>query len=237
MPLPRSAPPARVPPDDPRAVLRRRTTAVLVVGQILGGFGVAIGIAPAALPATEVSGSAGAAGPAVTASVTGTAVLSLPLAALMTRHDRRPGLPCGYLIGAPGGLVVVVSASRGRFLPLLGGMLLFGAGSSANLQARFAAADLAPAARRGRAIATVMLAGPPGAVPGPDPAGPAGRSIGAVDGRIPKTAGPFVWASGIFLLAAVTTHLLLRPDPLLTARALESEGAGEPGEPGEPERN
>ncbi|GAB3124606.1 MFS transporter [Streptomyces calidiresistens] len=219
------------------APLRRRTTAVLVVGQILGGFGVAIGVALAALLAAEVSGSAGAAGLAVTASVTGTAVLSLPLAALMARHGRRPGLTCGYLIGAVGGLIVVVSATRGWFVPLLAGMLLFGAGSSANLQARFAAADLAPAARRGRAIATVMWAGTLGAVLGPNLAGPAGRSIGAIDGRIPETAGPFVWASGIFLLAAATTHLLLRPDPLLTARSLDAgETAGAGTEPGVPPR-
>ncbi|MDB1088518.1 MFS transporter [Streptomyces sp. ACA25] len=212
--------------------LRRRTTAVLVASQVLGGFGVAVGIALAALLAAEVSGSAGLSGLAMTASVLGTAVLSLPLAALMARRGRRPGLVLGYLIGAVGGAVVVLASVLGSFPLLLAGMTVFGAGSSANLQARFAAADLAPPARRGRAIAAVMWATTLGAVLGPNIAAPAGRTAAALDERIPVTAGPFLWAAAIFLLAAGTVQVLLRPDPLLTARKLAeaaSPGTQTPG--------
>ncbi|OSC66578.1 MFS transporter, partial [Streptomyces sp. BF-3] len=69
--------------------LQRRTSAVLVVSQILGGLGVAIGIALAPMLAAEVSGSEALSGLAPTASVLGTALLSLPLAALMTSRGRR----------------------------------------------------------------------------------------------------------------------------------------------------
>ncbi|GAA1919078.1 MFS transporter [Streptomyces sodiiphilus] len=215
--------------------LRRRTTAVIVTSQILGGFGVAVGIALAALLAAETSGSAGLSGLAMTASVLGTAVLSLPLAALMARRGRRPGLVLGYLTGATGGAVVVTAAVMGNFPLLLLGMAVFGAGSSANLQARFAAADLAPPERRGQAIAAVMWATTAGAVLGPNIAAPAGRSAAALSDRIPVTAGPFLWASGIFLLAALLVHVLLRPDPLLTARALSHGGA--PGAPAAEDRS
>ncbi|MEW2486309.1 MFS transporter [Streptomyces sp. NPDC048411] len=207
--------------------LRRRTSAVLIASQILGGLGVPIGIALAPVLATQVSGSEALSGLAPTASVTGTALLSLPLAALMTSRGRRPGLVLAYLIGALGAGLVVVASVVGSFPLLLLGMAAFGAGSSANLQARFAAADLAEPDRRGRAISTVIWATTIGSVLGPNIAAPAGRVFRSTS--IPETAGPFLWAAGIFLLAAVVVAVLLRPDPLLTARALapqdsQSEG-------------
>ncbi|WP_435839261.1 MFS transporter [Streptomyces brevispora] len=212
--------------DLPR--LRRRTTAVLIAGQILGGLGVPIGIALAPVLATQVSGSEALSGLAPTASVTGTALLSLPLAALMTSRGRRPGLVLAYLIGALGAGLVVLSTVVENFPLLLLGMAAFGAGSSANLQARFAAADLAEPERRGRAISTVIWATTIGSVLGPNIAAPAGRVFRGT--AVSETAGPFVWAGGIFLLAALVVAALLRPDPLLTARALaprESSSAGD----------
>lgn len=205
--------------------LRRRTTAVLVVSQILGGLGVATGIALAAVLAEQVSGSEGLSGLASTSSVIGTALLSLPLASLMAAKGRRPGLTLAYLIAAAGGATVVVGATAGSFPLMLFGMAAFGAGSSANLQARFAAADLADPHHRARAISTVVWATTIGAVLGPNIAGPAGESVSGLGYGIPAAAGPFLWASAIFLVSALTVHLLLRPDPLLTSRALAAEAA------------
>lgn len=136
--------------------LRRRTSAVLIASQILGGLGVATGIALAVVLAREVAGTESLAGLAPTATVAGTAVLSVPLAALMTARGRRPGLVLAYLIGALGAGVVVAGAAVDSFPLLLVGMAGFGAASSANLQARFAAADLAEPERRARAISNVV---------------------------------------------------------------------------------
>ncbi|MGW7285421.1 MFS transporter [Streptomyces sp. NPDC054847] len=200
--------------------IRRRINAVLIASQILGGLGVATGIALATVLAHEVSGTEALAGLAPTATVAGTALLSVPLAALMTARGRRPGLVLAYLIGALGAGVVVVAAVLGHFPLLLVGMAGFGAASSANLQARFAAADLAEPERRGRAISTVVWATTIGAVLGPNIASPAGRSVSGLG--IPPAAGPFLWAAGVFLVSAVLVLVLLRPDPLLTARAMSS---------------
>ncbi|WP_231626614.1 MFS transporter [Streptomyces apocyni] len=198
--------------------LRRRIAAVLIASQILGGLGVATGIALATVLAQQVSGTEALSGLAPTATVTGTALLSVPLAALMTARGRRPGLVLAYLIGASGAGLVVVAATIGSFPLLLVGMTAFGASSSANLQARFAAADLAAPQRRARAISNVVWATTIGAVLGPNIAAPAGRSVAGLG--IPEAAGPFLWAAGVFVLAAVLVAVLLRPDPLLTARAL-----------------
>ncbi|MER5180709.1 MFS transporter [Streptomyces sp. NPDC002896] len=203
------------------AALRRRISVVLIASQILGGLGVATGIALAAVLAQQVSGTEALAGLAPTATVAGTALLSVPLAALMTARGRRPGLVLAYLIGALGAGVVVAAAVMGSFPLLLVGMAGFGAASSANLQARFAAADLVEPQRRARAIANVVWATTIGAVLGPNIAAPAGA--GASGLGIPAAAGPFLWAAGVFLVAAVLVLVLLRPDPLLTARALSPD--------------
>ncbi|MFH9470103.1 MFS transporter [Streptomyces clavifer] len=216
-------PPSRITAADLPA-LRRRTSAVLIGSQILGGLGVAIGIALAPVLAAEVSGSEALSGLAPTASVTGTALLSLPLAALMTSRGRRPGLVLAYLIGSVGAALVVTAAVVGSFPLLLLGMAGFGAGSSANLQARFAAADLAEPDRRGRAISTVIWATTIGSVLGPNIAAPAGRVFRGTS--VPETAGPFAWAAVIFLLTGLVVAVLLRPDPLLTARALAPQDTG-----------
>lgn len=206
--------------DLPR--LQRRTSAVLIAAQMLGGLGVPISIALAPVLATEVSGTEAMSGFASTASVIGTALLSLPLAALMTARGRRPGLVLAYAIGAAGAALVVLAAAIGNFPLLLVGMAAFGAASSANLQARFAAADLAAPDRRARAISVVVWASTIGAVLGPNLSAPASHSFAGTS--IPETAGPFVWAGAVFVLTGTLIGVLLRPDPLLTARALAAPG-------------
>ncbi|MBP2581387.1 MFS family permease [Streptomyces sp. PvR006] len=205
--------------------LRRRVQAVLLATQILGGLGIATGVALAAVLARDVSGSEALSGLASTATVAGPALLAMPLAALMASRGRRAGLVLAYLIGAVGAGVAVLGAVADSFPLLLLGLVGFGAGSSANLAARFAAADLAEPDRRARAISTVVWATTIGAVLGPNIAAPAGRSVAGLG--IPATAGPFVWAAGVFVIAAAVVAVLLRPDPLLTARALHETGAGE----------
>ncbi|MFF5443756.1 MFS transporter [Streptomyces sp. NPDC012888] len=224
-----SAAAGRIVPVTPEDLpgLRRRTQAVLIASQVIGGLGVPISIALAPALATEVSGTEALSGLASSASVAGTALLSLPLAALMARRGRRPGLVLAYAIGALGSGLVVLSAVLGSFPLLLLGMASFGAASSANLQARFAAADLAAPDHRARAISTVVWATTLGAVLGPNLSAPASRSFAGTS--IPPLAGPFLWAAGIFLITGTLVAVLLRPDPLLTARALagpEEQEAG-----------
>ncbi|MBO8188029.1 MFS transporter [Streptomyces spirodelae] len=197
---------------------RRRVQLALVVSQILGGLGVSTAVALAAVLAEEVGGSEAVAGLASTSSVIGTALLSLPFAALMARRGRRVGLTSAYAVAAVGGLVVVTGAAMRNFPLLLVGMAAFGASNTANLQARFAAADLAEPLHRARAISTVVWATTIGAVLGPNIAAPAGKSVSGLG--IPEAAGPFLWGTAVFLAAGAVLHLLLRPDPLLTARAL-----------------
>ncbi|MFG2663272.1 MFS transporter [Streptomyces sp. NPDC048387] len=219
-PAARGSAPAVTAADLPR--IRRRISTVLIAAQMTGGLGVPISIALAPVLATEISGTEALSGFASTASVIGTALLSLPLAALTTARGRRAGLLAGYAIGTLGAALVVLAASVKSFPLLMFGMAAFGAASAANLQARFAAADLAAPDRRARAISVVVWASTLGAVLGPNLSAPASDSFAGTS--IPQTAGPFVWAAAVFVLTATLLGVLLRPDPLLTARALAAPG-------------
>ncbi|MEV4464548.1 MFS transporter [Micromonospora echinofusca] len=199
------------------APIQRRTLRLLFATQIIGGIGVTIGVAVGALLASDVAGTA-VAGLVSSAAVVGGALLAVPVTRIMTVRGRRPGLVVAYLTGAAGGVLVVLAAVT-RWVPLLFlGMLLFGGGSAANLQARYAAVDLAVPARRGRQLSLIVWATTIGAVAAPNFASLADRTTSGWG--LPPLAGPFAFSAAALALAAGVILALLRPDPLLTARRL-----------------
>lgn len=213
-----SAPPAVAPPPARVAAVQRRTLSVLFVTQVIGGVGVAIGISVGALLGARLGG-AGVSGLAFSAAVVGAALLAVPVTRLMRARGRRPGLAVAYGVGGAGALVVVAAAVA-RSVPLLfAGMLLFGGGTAANLQARYTAVDLAEPGRRARQLSTVVWATTVGAVAGPNLTAPADAAVQRFG--LPELAGPFVFSAVAFTLAATALLLLLRPDPLLLSRAVE----------------
>jgi MFS family permease len=191
---------------------------VLVVTQLLGGVGLAAGVAVGALLAGDLLDGDALTGLPAAAATAGGAVAAVPISRLMARSGRRPGLAAGYLAGAAGAVVVVASAQVGSFGLLVTGMALFGAGNTASLLARYAAADLAEPARRGRALSTVLFATTFGAVAGPNLVEPAGALARVMS--LPELAGPFLLSVAAYGLAAAVVSVLLRPDPLLAARAV-----------------
>lgn len=224
-----------VPPSGSRADVsvqtqgvQRRTVASLVGVQATGALGITIGIATSSLLARDLSGSEAVAGLAQTVQVLGTAMSALVLARLMSRKGRRVGLVTGYLTAAAGATVAVVAGTVGSVALLLAGMVLLGAASASNNAARYAATDLAEPAHRGRALSVVVWATTIGAVLGPNLTGPAADLAGVLD--VPELTGPFVLGAVATACAALLAGLLLRPDPLLTARALAAhrDGAGRP---------
>lgn len=204
-------------------LVQRRTLRVLTASQILGGVGVASGIAVGGLLAADLHGSATAAGLAQACATIGAALFALPLARLMSRHGRRPGLATGYGLGVLGAACVLIAAQSHALWLLLLGMALFGGGTTSNQQARYAATDLASPARRGRALSIVVWATTVGAVTGPNLAESGARLADAVGLR--HLAGSFLFSLVAFGLAAGMLLVALRPDPLLTARATSPSGA------------
>ncbi|WP_406216395.1 MFS transporter [Streptomyces decoyicus] len=202
---------------------QRRILAVLVFSQILSGAGLAAGITVGALLAEDMLGSTGLAGVPSALFTAGAALGAVGIGQICRRHGRRPGLALGYAVGALGSLGVVVAAALGSAVLLFGSLLVYGAGTSTNLMARYAGADLASPARRGRAVSTVLFATTLGAVIGPNLVTLTGEV--AHSWGIPRLAGPFLLAVAAFGAAAVALAVLLRPDPLRLAEKLAAEQA------------
>jgi MFS family permease len=212
--------------------LQRRTLTLLFATQVIGGVGVGIGISVGALLAADMGG-AGISGLASSAAVIGGALLAIPATRLMRTGGRRPGLVFAYFVGALGALLVVAGAGADQIGLVFLGMLLFGGGTAANLQARYTAVDLANPETRGRQLSFVVWATTIGAVVGPILAPVADRAVRSFGVR--EYAGPFVFSALAFGLGAVLLAVLLRPDPLLVARERELRSTPpDPPAPAEP---
>ena len=197
---------------------QRRTLAVLLLAQILSGLGLAAGITVSALLAEEMLGSSRFSGLPTVFFTIGSAVAAVGVGNISQRLGRRVGLSAGYLAGALGSVGVVIAASVGNIVLLFGSMLVYGAGVSTNLQARYAGADLAAPSRRGRAVSIVLIATAVGAIIGPNLVSVTGTL--AIEIGIPALAGPFLLAAAAYASAGLVLWLLLRPDPLLLARSI-----------------
>ncbi len=194
------------------ARVQRRTLWVLSGAQVLTGVGVAAGVSVGAIIASDVVGRRDLAGLVQTSQVLGAALLSLLAARVSARHGRGPGLATALVLGSVGAASAVAATQLASVWLLLLGSGLLGGATSAGLQARFAATDLAPEAERGRALSVVVWATTVGAVLGPNLVGPAavlGRAVG-----VDPLAGPYLVAASVLLLASVLVLVGLRPDPL-----------------------
>ena len=201
-----------------REQLQRRSLRILVGSQVLGGAGLGAGITVGALLAEDMLGSTALSGLPAALFTLGSAGAAWLVGSISEVRGRRPGLVVGYLLGALGGVGIVLAAVVDSPALLLVSLLVYGSGTATNLQARYAGGDLAAAERRGTALSTILVATTVGAVAGPNLVAPMGAL--AEGWGIPRLAGPFLLASAAYAAAAVFLLVLLRPDPLLAARAL-----------------
>lgn len=184
----------------------RANQARLIVAQLLGGVGIASGVAVGGLLAERVAGNTESAGFAQTAAVIGAGVLAIPLARLAARRGRRASLTLGFGLAAAGAVVVLVAVIGQQFWLLLAGMMLFGSGTATNLQSRYAATELVEVKHQARAMSIVLWATTVGSVAGPNLSEP-GSSLGSAVGLEPL-AGPYLFSVVAFLLAALVVATL-----------------------------
>ncbi|MFC8038131.1 MFS transporter [Paenarthrobacter sp. NPDC057355] len=213
---------------DPQRV-QRRTVFLLSASQLLSGIGNGATLSIGSLLAVELSGSEAWAGSITTVLTLAAAIAALPLARLAEARGRRVGLVTGLVAAMVGALLFIVAVMTRSFPILVLGAALLGLGTAANLQARFAAVDLAEPERRGRSLSTVVWAITIGAVAGPNLIQP-GAAVGQALG-LPPIAGPFVFSAGGLLLASVLLFVGLRPDPLLLSRRLATAAKDSGGPP------
>jgi MFS family permease len=195
--------------DCPR--ISRRITATLFATQSLARAAFIACGTVSALVAIQLTGDAVWAGvPAAVLQMAG-AFAAVVVGAATERVGRRSGLALGLGVGVLGMAVAAGAIVADAWLLFLGGLVLMGAASAASLLGRFAAAEVHPPERRGRAISNVVIGGAIGAVVGPLIVGPSGRL--AERAGMNELAGPFLAALVILAVAALATFVWLRPDP------------------------
>ena len=182
--------------------------------QIISGIGVATGSTVGALLAADLA-SVAVSGLAGSAVIVGAALFALPATAIVRRRGRRPSLAAGYFVAALGAMLVVVAALRGSIPLLFAGFFLFGGATAANLQARYAAVDLAPPQLRGRHLSIIVWATTLGAVAGPQFAAVSGTALRGYG--VPTLAAPFFFSALLLGTAGLGLLIFLRPDPAVVA--------------------
>lgn len=198
--------------------LYRRTLIIVVISQIFGGAGLAAGVTVGALLAQDMLGTDSFAGVPAALFTLGSAGAALLVGRLSQRFGRRFGLATGFLTGGIGAIGVVISALTNNLVLLFSSLLIYGAGTATNLQARYAGTDLANSTQRATAISIAMVSTTLGAVAGPNLVDAMGRF--AIMIKVPALAGPFILAAAAYILAGLVLLVLLRPDPLVVAKAI-----------------
>ncbi|MCY8491996.1 MFS transporter [Bacillus inaquosorum] len=206
-------------PDKQKA-LYKRTLFVVSISQIFGGAGLAAGVTVGALIAQQMLGTDAFAGLPSALFTLGSAGSALFVGRLSQRYGRRTGLSAGFVIGGLGAIGVIIAAIINSIFLLFTSLLIYGAGTATNLQARYAGTDLANNKQRATAVSITMVFTTFGAVAGPSLVNVMGNfalSIG-----VPSLAGPFILAAAAYILAGVVLFIMLRPDPLVIARTIEA---------------
>ncbi|MCP3028804.1 MFS transporter [Halobacillus sp. A5] len=198
----------------------RKVLVVVSISQIFGGAGLAAGITVGALLAQKMLGTDAFAGVPAALFTLGSAGAALIVGRLSQRYGRRTGLATGFIVGGVGSVGVVLAAVLNSVILLFASLLVYGAGTATNLQARYAGTDLANQQQRATAISITMVMTTFGAVAGPnlvDIMGEVALFIG-----IPPLAGPFILSAAAYILAGLVLFIMLRPDPLDIAKRIST---------------
>lgn len=182
------------------------------ISQIFGGAGLAAGITVGALLAQQMLGTDSYAGVPSALFTLGSAGAALIIGRLSQRFGRRTGLATGFIVGGLGAIGVVVAAIVNSIILLFASLLIYGAGTATNLQARYAGTDLANEKQRATAISVTMVMTTFGAVAGPNLVNVMGKFATFIS--VPSLAGPFILSATAFILAGIVLFIMLRPDPL-----------------------
>ncbi len=206
--------------EEKQKMLYKRTLLMVSISQIFGGAGLAAGVTVGALLAQQMLGTDAFTGLPASLFTLGSAGAALIVGRLSQRFGRRIGLAAGFFTGGLGAIGIVIAAMTNSIILLFASLLIYGAGTATNLQARYAGTDLANNKQRAKAISIAMVSTTFGAVAGPNLVGPMGKF--AVSIGVPALAGPFILSATAFILAGLFLFIMLNPDPLILAKIIES---------------
>jgi MFS family permease len=172
---------------------------VLITVNALAGYALAPNKALATLP--------------VTMYFVGSALSTIPVSLLMKQVGRRAGFMLGALCAILGSIVCAAAVYTRNFWMLCAGVLVLGIYFAAGQYYRFAAADVAPADFKSKAISLVLAGGIVGGFVGPETSK---LTIDLVAGH--TYVGPYFSLMAYALLAVLLLRWLHVPRPSETER-------------------
>lgn len=196
----------------------KKIVKIVIISQMLGGAGLAAGITVGALIAQQMLGTDTYAGIPVALFTAGSAIGAYLVGEITQRKGRRLGLATGFLLGGLGAIAIIISTVLNSIPLLFISLLIYGFGTATNLQARYAATDLALPKQRATAVSLAMVATTLGAVVGPNLVGVMGKV--ALSLHIPELAGIFILSAAAFISAGLVFYFFLKPDPFLLAKQI-----------------
>ena len=199
------------------AAVRRRLVYVLFSGSVLAWLAFVATLTVATVAARSLSGSTMMAGIPLAAGALGQALGTNVFGRLSARYGRRFIMVTGPPISACGAALELLGVTAGRYWLLVGGAILMGGGVGAIHLARYAAAELAEASERGKAMGVVVWSATIGSVVGANLVDWVGRLT--QDRLGTPYGGAFLLATVAFLLSWMIFWVGLRPDPSRVAVA------------------
>jgi len=145
----------------------QRNVLLLACSQAVTLSAIVISMVLGAIVGADLAPDKGLATLPIAVMVVGTALATLPAAALMRRHGRRTGFAGGALLGIAGSLLAALALHRGSFALFVAGHLLLGSFQGVANYYRFAAVESTGPAHGSRAIAWVVAGGVVAALLGP----------------------------------------------------------------------
>jgi MFS family permease len=142
----------------------RRSLLALFLAQAASTSALTTSVALSSILVTRITGSGTLSGLPATLNTVSASLAAFAAGLAMARFGRRAGLVSGFLLGALGAAVGCAFALSGNLVGFLLGSVLVGAAQAIILQGRYAAADLVPAAVRGRVVGLILFGAVVGAV-------------------------------------------------------------------------
>lgn len=196
---------------------RTRLLYVLFASQSLFSAGQIAVFTLTAIVATRLAGTESAAGFPGSTLTFAQAFAAVPLALLMGRFGRRPGLTLSYISGILGGVMGILAVTQNMLPLLLLSAAFIGIGRSGSDLGRFAAGEMFPQGERGRMIGRLVFASTIGAIGGPLLVAPSGRLMESLG--LSRDAGVWMIMLVFASLAALNSFVFLRPDPMQIGKA------------------
>lgn len=190
---------------------RNQLTQIIFITQSIFSAGTVTVMTILSVTAFKLSGQESLAGLPHSLLIFTPALTAYSMRLVMNRFGWRFGLALGYFSGALGAAIGVFAVVHGIFWMVLAAAFFLGTARASGDLSRYAVGQMFESSKRARMIGRVVFASAIGGILGPL-FGPVSSSLAGGIG-IPADAGVWALSSGLYILAAFVTLLLLFPDP------------------------